>query len=234
VDTALPGVTQFPFDTTGQRSAFNEVVLHPRILRAVAQLLDEADVRFYGDLVQAKYGTEPASGDQNLHLDFGNNTLLVPPPLPARPETVNCILTYTGPGQDGVDGATRFVPDGLCNVTHDSSGALALTPETHSSLYERERAVEYSAGTVLLYRLDVLHRGCPVLPGKMRVTHHTNYRRADCEWVGSKAWAHKLWTLERHGMLAGEEGSRSEFLAGLGPEQRRALGYGDEAEGARL
>lgn len=133
--------------------------------------------RFY-----AKRKRIVCQGYQDLHLDFGNNTLLVPPPCP---ETVNCILNYSADSA-ATDGATRFVPDGLCDLVKDGSGSgfLSALDDSHAAVYARERAVQYTAGTVLLYRLDQLHRGSPVLPGETRWTHHLNYRREDCEWVG--------------------------------------------------
>ena len=112
---------------------------------------------------------------------------------------------------------------------------------------------------MLFYRLDVLHRGSPVLPGQVRYqlcpipwavpvagptetaeqkretcvikniilqvrwTHHTNYRRKQCEWVGQSTWAKRLWMLEHSG-LAGEGFSRAAYLAGLTELQRAALG----------
>jgi hypothetical protein len=183
--TTVPGFTADTPDFPFSRSALNGIVLHPRILRAAAQLLkvENEDVRFYGDVVLGKYGVSPPDGDQDLHLDFGNNTLLVPPS--SAPETVNVILNYS---EDAIetDGATRFVAEhGLCALAPQPGEAPAQASPFYDSseaLYERERAVRYTAGTCLLYRLDFLHRGSPVLPGKVRWTHHTNYKRADCEW----------------------------------------------------
>ena len=64
--SAQPHANAFPFS----RQALNDLVLHPRVLRAAAQLLGDDDVRFYGDVMLGKYGEEPLTGDQDLHLDF--------------------------------------------------------------------------------------------------------------------------------------------------------------------
>ena len=61
---------QFPYS----REALNAIVLHPRILTAVTQLLG-GEIRFYGDVSLAKFGTSPTSGDQELHLDCKNHSL---------------------------------------------------------------------------------------------------------------------------------------------------------------
>ena len=217
----------FPFS----RSALNEVVLHPRILRVAAQLLgtDDSGVRFYGDVVLGKYGALPPDGDQDLHLDYGNNTMLVPPA--SMPETVNVILNYSEDALE-TDGATRFVAErGLCPLAPQPGvGPPEPSPLRDSSedLYGRERAVRYRPGSCLLYRLDFLHRGSPVLPGKVRWTHHTNYKRADCEWIGRSTWARNLWELEKSGLKEGF--TRSIFLEGLSRTQRAALGMTEETQ----
>ncbi len=77
----------FPFS----RPALNDVVLHPRVLKAVSQLLfsnngreDEFDsdsdlqVRYYGGGLTLKHGTSPISGDQGMHLvSLAATTLLI-------------------------------------------------------------------------------------------------------------------------------------------------------------
>ena len=93
--------------------------------------------------------------------------------------------------------------------------------DSSEDLYGRERAVRYRPGTCLLYRLDFLHRGSPVLPGKVRWTHHTNYKRVDCEWIGRSTWARNLWELEQSGLAQGF--TRSKFWDGLSRTQRAAL-----------
>ena len=229
--TTAPHERDFPFS----RFALNEVVLHPRILRAAAQLLgtDDSNVRFYGDVVLGKYGVLPPDGDQDLHLDYGNNTMLVPPA--SAPETVNVILNYSEDALE-TDGATRFVAErGLCPLAPlPSVPSEALASPLHDSsedLYGREHAVRYRPGTCFLYRLDFLHRGSPVLPGKVRWTHHTNYKRVDCEWIGRSTWARNLWELEQSGLAQGF--TRSKFWDGLSRTQRAALGMTPETQNAR-
>ena len=80
-------MNQFPYS----QPALNAIVLHRRILTAVTQLLG-GEIRFYGDVSLAKYGTDPPSGDQELHLDFEGNMSLVPP---ETANAVKCILNYS-------------------------------------------------------------------------------------------------------------------------------------------
>ena len=48
------------------------------------------------------------------------------------------------------------------------------------------------------------------MTGKVRWTHHTNYKRADCDWVGNNHFAPRLWSLERSGLSDGSAFSRKE------------------------
>jgi hypothetical protein len=77
----------------------------------------------------------------------------------------------------------------------------------------------YRTGTAFLYRLDLLHRGSPVLPGTHRYTHHLNYRKVQCDWIGHNTWAKDLWLMEQQGAI-----DRRQFLNGLTTVQRRAIG----------
>lgn len=110
-------------------------------------------------MVLGKYGALPPDGDQDLHLDYGNNTMRVPPA--SMPETVNVILNYSEDALE-TDGATRFVAErGLCPLAPQPGvGPSEPSPLRDSSedLYGRERAVRYRPGSSLLYRLDFLHR----------------------------------------------------------------------------
>lgn len=89
-------MTDFPFDMPAKNAAS----VHPRILRAVSQLLDTVDIRLSECQVWCKYGAYLESngdyspqpsieegqsaesvheiGDQSHHLDYGNGTLVVP------------------------------------------------------------------------------------------------------------------------------------------------------------
>eukprot|EP01051_Picozoa_sp_SAG22_P015424 SAG22_NODE_2013_length_3140_cov_6.228214_2_plen_98_part_00 len=57
------------------------------------------------------------------------------------------------------------------------------SPQQRPDLYSTERAVWYRPGTAFFYRMDLWHRGTPVLPEATRFTHHLGIRRADVTWV---------------------------------------------------
>ena len=66
--------------------ALNEIALHPRALAAAAQLMRTAiaDVRVSQDVVRPRWGLDgtgslPGKDGTGMHVDYGNNSLVVPP-----------------------------------------------------------------------------------------------------------------------------------------------------------
>ena len=47
-------------------------------------------------------------------------------------------------------------------------------------LYAKERSVHYSAGSLLLYRYDLWHRGRPILPSARRIVMNLAWRKRSC------------------------------------------------------
>ena len=111
-------------------------------------------------------------------MDYGFNTLLVPP---ARPEAVATITYFTemDPASEasGDSGATALSPGPM--ILTDAGGVDHTEPE---GVYQTEVLGRFRPGTVLLYRMDFWHRGTPLRVGAVRRTSHIVWRRADAEW----------------------------------------------------
>ncbi len=63
---------------------------------------------------------------------------------------------------------------------------LKNDPEIHSfrsKLYDKEKVVHYRMGTVLVYRLDVWHRGTPMKPNSTRIVINLAYKKANAPWL---------------------------------------------------
>ena len=97
----------------------NDVTLHPRLLRAVAQLLQtkEAELRLQESSAWGKAASaepRPAAGhppmsnqDQRMHMDYPN-MYLTHPPRWHEPDSVECICYYGDVERCG--GPTHVVP----------------------------------------------------------------------------------------------------------------------------
>jgi hypothetical protein len=110
-DFGSGGRMEFPTES----AAVNALTLHPRLLRAVAQLLgvEVVDLRLTQSDLWPKYGRRTRTGgerdnsDQRMHVDYPNHTLTHPPPWDA-PEAVELILYLSDVDECG--GATAVVP----------------------------------------------------------------------------------------------------------------------------
>ena len=235
------GVTragQFPY----HNSVLNEMNLHPRFLTAVGQLLDvpEEEIRLTQSMVGAKQGTEtpdPAEvapkswmnprGDQPIHLDFGNNTVLFPARSAGHwgaPEDVQGIPYFTNWEESG-GGGTTIVP----GLRHSIDSRLdAGIDDPAELLYDNELQVGYSKGSILLYQLGTWHRGTPVQLGGMRRSGHFCFRTAEADWVGGDVGVGAPTAKAVHQLSVDAEVPEFEadaFLSGLSPAQRCTIGF---------
>ena len=237
--------TQMPFfedkggtDDRGPDAAANQMTIHPRALTLVAQLMntEEMNLRLSQSHIIAKYGAQidkpgdpnhgHITGDQELHVDYGNNTLLVPP-LTASPEAIACLCYYSDVDECG--GAThfakalpgeltsydpkRFNPPGFNAVNGSRDNPSPRSKENIDRLYEEEKPVYYKPGTCILYGLNAWHRGTPAALGKVRYTHHHVWRHRDAEWVNWQSIAPKMY------------GMPTRYLEQLSVLQRTVLGF---------
>lgn len=110
-DFGSGGRMEFP----ARSSAANEMTLHPRLLAAVAQLLDVEvrGLRLTQSDLWPKYGRGQRSGaerdndDQRIHVDYPNHSLVHPPPWDS-PEAAEILVYLSEFEKSG--GATCVVP----------------------------------------------------------------------------------------------------------------------------
>lgn len=221
--------------------ALNHMTVHPRALAAVAQLMQAQvlDIRLSQSHVIAKYGHQISrpgeahdgtiAGDQDIHVDYGNNTLMVPSHT-TSPEAVACLCYYSDVDESG--GATHFAraepgelttysperfnpPNFVIGTENGSAGKDSgpRAPGKTERRYQQEKPVRYQPGTCILYRLNAWHRGTPAAQGKVRYTHHHVWRHRHAEWVNWQSLAPRMSQMP------------TRYLAGLSVEQRTVLGF---------
>ncbi|MDA1298624.1 MAG: phytanoyl-CoA dioxygenase family protein [Proteobacteria bacterium] len=242
--TRFRGFSAMPWTGWGEASAdaaLNQMTIHPRALGAVAQLMgvNMMDLRLSQSHVIAKVGRmidRPGhqshgtiEGDQDIHVDYGNNTLMVPART-APPDCVACLCYYSDVGESG--GATHFVkaeegeltsyepadfnPPNFVAGTENGSAAVDTgprSPERVAQRYREEKPIHYQPGTCVLYGMNTWHRGTPVALGKVRHTHHHVWRRRDAEWVNWQSLAPSMAAMPPR------------YLASLSVPQRTVLGF---------
>ena len=248
--------TKFSTFGSGQKFVFpsqfsaacNEITLHPKLLTAVATLLEVpvSQIRLTQSDLWPKYGRPPGShdqdnADQRIHCDYPNHTLTHPPEWD-DPDAVEIIIYLSD--FDECEGSTAVVPRegrndpaypwpimqtpgvaGL-NYVNDKAHAEAYlreqAPEVaefrEENLYARETLARYQFGSVLLYRHDTWHRGTPVKDGALRLVHNMTFKKAHAEWVNV---LHPGWAWSMYR----QDQFMEKLVARASVEQRCVLGF---------
>jgi hypothetical protein len=159
---------RFPF----QKGAFNDLVLHDRLIDLAEQLLGLTDLRLYQAILSAKYSEGAESDEQLLHVDYGNHTLVVPR---AELGYQHLELFVYLSDVTAASGATRMVSRTLTGHVPIERTYLSMTD--YADLYDAEIPAEGAAGSVLAYRPDVFHRGVRVTaPATARFMAHVSFK----------------------------------------------------------
>jgi hypothetical protein len=122
-----------------------------------------------------------ADYDQPLHRDFGSHSLVVPRP-DRRYQQVTSFI-YLSDVTDG-DGPTRIVP-------YEQGKDVPFTPLylELGALSDCEVSAVGPAGSLLVYRTDILHRGSNLAgAGSSRFSLLADYQVRGTTWGGKMAW----------------------------------------------
>jgi len=196
---------EFPF----AGDALNWTTIHPDLVAFAERVLHTKRIMLSHGQLGAKYaGTKDF--EQELHLDYGNNTLVVPKP-DAEALHFPALLYYTDVTVDL--GPTYVVP---ADVTRDDP----LVPRhrsrrEHPELYDHEFPVTVRAGQALIYSMRTFHRGSRMLAKEgLRLAQNIGFKRSEVTACGQETFQH--------------EGGRPEmdrFLERANPRERELAGF---------
>ena len=206
--------------------------LDPSLMRACRTLLHTPHVLLSQSSAWSK-GNQGKNNDQRMHQD-ANHSFLHPASWD-KPEAVAAIIYFDD--TDDTGGRTAVVPydaglyqppytamPGVAGLPFHNDRQAAETslnvaaPEVayfRQRLYDAEIPVSVKPGDVLLYRLDVWHRGTPVRAGAVRRVLNVIYKRAD---------AHHIYTWNAGYARRNYTGMTERLFCTLTPDQRTALG----------
>lgn len=167
------GIRYFPYNAP----ALDALPVLPDLIDAAERFLGGADIDLYKVELWAKYAGA-IDYDQPHHRDYGNHTLVVPT---ADDPQLTTILLLSDVGED--DGPTRIVP-------LDFARDVPTTPffAAPGALVEHEVALTGTAGTLVLYRTDVFHRGSNLTGEAARFIIMADFKRRGNPWTGKIAW----------------------------------------------
>lgn len=189
--------------------ALNDVVLHPYLLAFAEAVLGTDDLALSQAGLMAKYAGM-GDFDQDLHLDYGNNTLAYPKAAGAS-SILPVIVYYT---DVTVEGGPTYV------VSQEHTRRELLVPRHRSrreypELYEHEAPVTVRAGSAFIYSMRTFHRGSAMTATEgVRFTHHLTYQPAGPRWVGMSSFQGR-----------GGSPEMDHFLVRATPRQRQIVGF---------
>jgi hypothetical protein len=171
------GVEEFPYRSW----SLNRLAVHPDLVDAAERYLQTTELHLYKVELWAKYAGA-VNYDQPLHRDYGSHSLVVPRPEPRYTQLTTFIYLSDVTEEDG---PTRIVP-------YEDGKDVPYTPLylPFGSLADAEVACTGPAGSLLLYRTDILHRGSEMTgPGRSRFSILADYQVRGTTWGGKMAWS---------------------------------------------
>jgi hypothetical protein len=170
------GVEEFPYRSFD----LNRLAFHPDLVDAAERFLGTAELHLYKVELWAKYAGA-VDYDQPLHRDYGSHSLVVPR-LDGRYGQMTTFIYLSDVTLD--DGPTRIVP-------YERGKDVPFTPLylEPGALAEAEIPAVAPAGSLLIYRTDILHRGSNfAAAGRSRFSLLADYQARGTTWGGKMAW----------------------------------------------
>jgi len=170
------GVEEFPYRSWD----INRLAVHPDLVDAAERFLGTTDLHLYKVELWAKYAGA-VDYDQPLHRDYGSHSLVVPRPEPRYQQLTTFVYLSDVTGDDGP----------TCIVPYESGRDVPYTPLylPFGELADAEVRCTGPAGSLLVYRTDILHRGSDFgAPGRSRFSLLADYQVRGTTWGGKMAW----------------------------------------------
>ena len=170
------GVEEFPYRSWD----LNRLAVHADLVDGAERYLDTTDLHLYKVELWAKYAGA-VDYSQPLHRDYGSHSLVVPRPEP-RYQQITTFIYLSDVTE--VDGPTVIVP-------YDAGKVVPYTPLylPFGELAESEVRCIGPAGSLLVYRTDILHRGSDfTAAGRARFSILVDFQVRGTTWGGKMAW----------------------------------------------
>jgi hypothetical protein len=175
-ENKFAGVLEFPYKSW----ELNRLAFHPDLVDAAERFLGTAELHLYKVELWAKYAGA-ADYEQPLHRDFGSHSLVVPRRDGRYPQMTTFIF-LSDVTED--DGPTRI-------VAYDDGAYVPFTPLRieRGALADVEVTATGPAGSLLVYRSDILHRASNLVgAGRSRFSLLADYQARGTTWAGKVAW----------------------------------------------
>ena len=175
-ESQLAGLRLWPYGDL----RLDGLAVHDDLVDLAERFLGTDDLEVYKIEFWAKY-SGATNYDQEHHRDFGNHTLTVPS-LDGRHRQMTTFILLSDVTAD--DGPTKVVP-----LEHTRDLPAIPTHLEMGAFFEHEVAVTGPAGSLMVYRTDVLHRGSDLRgPGRSRFAMLVDFQERGWPWQGKMSW----------------------------------------------
>ncbi len=170
------GLRFFPYPSW----ALNQIAVYPDLIDAAERFLGSDDIEIYKVELWAKYAGA-INYDQSHHRDFGNHTLVVPR-ADGRHVQMTTFILLSDVGEH--DGPTKVVP-----LPQSRDIPLIPREQPFGHLFDREVSITGPAGSLLIYKTDVLHRGSEfTAEHRSRFVYLVDFQQRGWRWNGKMSW----------------------------------------------
>ena len=201
-DDPFAGVRFFPYPSW----AINRLAIDPDLIDAAERFLSSRDIEIYKVELWAKYAGA-ANYEQQHHRDYPSHSLVTPRSDQAHAQmTTFLLLSDVG----DVDGPTRLVPQ---NLTRNIPMGVSRLPV--GAFAAEEVAATAPAGSLLIYKTDVFHRGSSfAAPGRSRFVMMVDFQQRGWRWNGKMSWPDHAF-----------KPAMAEALVRMSPRERDLFGW---------
>ena len=173
------GLNVFPFSFWD----LNKITVYPDLTDAAERLLQTRDLEIYKVELWAKYAGA-INYDQVHHRDFGNHSLVVPRKDGRHTQMTTFVLLSD---VTELDGPTKLVPQ-----EHGRDVPLIPNQLPFGELFDKEVAATGPAGSLMIYKTDVLHRGSDFkAPGRSRFAMLIDFQERGWRWNNKMSWGNQ-------------------------------------------
>jgi hypothetical protein len=170
------GLRYFPYDSW----ALNRIAVYPDLVDAAERFLGSSDIEIYKVELWAKYAGA-IDYDQPHHRDYGNHTLVVPRTDGRHVQMTTFILLSD---VTAADGPTKVVPFAAGKDTPIEPRRLPA-----GSFADQEVGIEGPAGSLFIYKTDILHRGSNFTEAeRSRFVMLVDFQQRGWRWNGKMSW----------------------------------------------
>lgn len=169
----------------------NRLCVHDDLVEAMERYLGTDDLQLYKCELWAKYAGA-IDYDQPLHRDFGNHSLVVPRDDGYATQLTTFILLSDVTLEDGPTHVVPYEAGRHVPYIPFEAEPRPFDPAARAEFARAETPITGPAGTLFIYRTDILHRGSQITGAcHSRFAMLVDFQARGPQWTGKVAWGNQ-------------------------------------------